>query len=301
MENLIFDIKKYSVNDGPGIRITIFLKGCPLACHWCHNPESISPQQQRTYLVSKCICCMQCIESCASNALTFTINGIEINSALCNLCGNCAEVCPTQATEMLGKHYSVDKLMQIIENEVVFFDHSEGGVTFSGGEPLMHHRFLIDLLDACGKKGIHRAVDTSGFAKTEILLEVAKHTDLFLYDIKTMDTEKHKRYTGVGNELILSNLKILAETGADINIRIPLIKGVNTDDENIEKTAAFVAALAGKKKQINLLPYHNIAVRKYEKLGETYHHNGMAAPTPSDLDAIVTCFEKYNLKAIIGG
>lgn len=298
---LIFDIKRYSINDGPGIRVTVFMKGCPLSCIWCHNPESISPKVQKMYSQSKCIGCSECVDHCPENALTLTEEGVVTNTRTCTLCGICADVCPTKAMEMTGRLESVDDIIKMIERETVFMDQSEGGVTFSGGEPLQQSKFLIQLLDACGKNGFHRTVDTSGFAKTEILLEVAKRTDHFLYDLKMMDSEKHKKFTGVPNEIILSNLKILAETGASINIRIPFIKGVNSDDKNMEETATFIAALAGDKKNVNLLPYHNIMTKKYQKLGGDYLQDDLSEPSGEDKERTVEIFKKHGISVIIGG
>lgn len=298
---IFFDIKRYSINDGPGIRVTVFLKGCPLSCIWCHNPESISPKVQKMYSHSKCIGCSDCVEHCPENALTLTNEGIITQVEACTLCGICAEVCPTKAMEMTGKLDTVENIMKMIERETVFMDQSEGGVTFSGGEPLRQSEFLIELLDACGRNGIHRTVDTSGFANTETLLEVAKRTDHFLYDLKMMNSEKHKKYTRVPNEKILSNLKILAETGASINIRIPFIKGVNSDNENMEKTAIFIAGLSGEKKIVNLLPYHNIMTKKYQKLGGDYQQDELSEPTMEDKKTALAIFEKHGIKAIIGG
>ena len=298
---LIFDIKPYAINDGPGIRITIFLKGCPLSCDWCHNPESQSAGIQKMYTDSKCIGCGECVKACEQNACKLTPNGIITDPGACILCGKCAEVCPTKATEMSGKQLTVNEILSRIEKERAFFEQSNGGVTFSGGEPLTYSDFLIELLDACGEKGIHRVVDTTGFAKSSTLLEVAKRTDHFLYDLKMMDDKKHKKYTGVSNKKILNNLQILAETGASINIRIPLIKGVNDDDENIEQTAAFVKALAGEKKNINLLPYHNIASAKYKKLGMEFNDKGMTEPSEEIQKQIILKFKAHGLSAVIGG
>jgi pyruvate formate lyase activating enzyme len=298
---LLFDIKRYSINDGPGIRLTIFLKGCSLNCAWCHNPESISPDLQKMYSKIKCIGCETCVEVCPMDAITLTSDGIITDAELCRLCGKCAEVCPSKASEMSGYNLSLEEILSIIEKERVFFDQSGGGVTFSGGEPLMHSEFLIKLLDACGEKGIHRAVDTTGFTNTKTLLEVAKRTEHFLYDLKLIDSERHKKWTCAGNEKILENLKILSETGTSISIRIPLIKGVNDDFENIEGTAKFISSLTGEKKQINLLPYHNIASKKYEKLGLVFNFENMSEPTFADKERIIFQFSKYGLKAIIGG
>ncbi len=204
---LVFDIKRYAINDGPGIRIAVFLKGCNLNCTWCHNPESISAEAERMYSSSKCIKCGTCVAACPEKAITLTPEGIITDTELCKMSGKCAEVCPTKAIEISGREISVAEIMKEIEKERPFFDQSGGGVTFSGGEPLLHHKFLIRLLEECGKRGIHRAVDTAGFVNTDIILKVAEHTDLFLYDLKMMDPEKHRKWIGVTNEKILENLK----------------------------------------------------------------------------------------------
>lgn len=298
---LIFDIKRYAINDGPGIRVCIFLKGCPLNCRWCHNPESISTKAQKLFTASKCIGCGECVKSCPPQACELTSEGIVTNDEKCNLCGKCASVCPSLATEISGQQYSIAELLEIIEKERPFFDQSGGGVTFSGGEPLSHPEFLGEILDACGKRQIHRCIDTSGLAKTETLLKVAKRSDLFLYDLKLMDSEKHAAWTGVGNELILYNLQVLAATGTPIQIRLPLIRGVNTDDMNIEATAAFIRTLPGAKKSISLLAYHNIASGKAQKLGQPHPSAGMAEPTAEELRRIIGIFNNHDLLASVGG
>jgi pyruvate formate lyase activating enzyme len=288
------------------------MKGCPLRCAWCHNPESQSPEVQKLYTASKCIGAQDCIEVCPNNALTLTSEGIVTDTQACKLCGLCAEACPSKAIEMSGKLYGVEDLMQIIERERVHIEHSNGGVTFSGGEPLIHSEFLIEMLKACGEKGLHRAVDTCGFASTETLLEVAKHTDLFLFDLKLMDPVQHKKWTGVDNRLILKNLKILAEIGANINIRIPFIKNVNTGIEEISGMAKFVSQLSLRKRglettsplqklTVNLLPYHNIASGKYKKLEMFYDSAAMDEPTAEDQKSAAEIFGKYGIEVEIGG
>ena len=298
---LLFDIKPYSINDGPGIRVTVFLKGCPLNCLWCHNPESISPHVQKMYSKNKCIGCGTCVDHCPQKSLKLTPDGIVTDFNTCDMCGVCAEVCPTRAMEMSGRPVTVEEVMKVLKREILTMDHSQGGVTISGGEPLMHAGFLIELLDACGKEGIHRAVDTSGMAKTETLLEVAKRTDLFLYDLKVMDPETHKKFTGVSNDKILDNLRILAQTGAEINIRIPLIHGVNTDEKNLYAAAQFVSALEGSPKTVSLLAYHNIAINKHNKLGQKYDFTGLSEPSKEEIDRAISIFAEHGLTATVGG
>lgn len=298
---LIFDIKRYAINDGPGIRITLFMKGCPLSCKWCHNPESQSPGVQKLYTESKCIGAQECVKMCPEDALTLTPKGIITDYQACTLCGICADVCPTKAIEMSGRPYEVEELMQIIERERVHIEQSNGGVTFSGGEPLMHPEFLIQMLDACGENKLHRTVDTCGFADTETLLEVAKRTELFLFDLKLMDEDKHKKWTGVSNKLILKNLRVLAESGANINIRVPFIRNVNADHNTVTEMAEFIAALPGKKPVVNLLPYHNIAANKYNKLGSEYNAFNMEEPTEEEQNRALTIFQEFGIEAEIGG
>lgn len=298
---LIFDIKKYAINDGPGIRLTVFFKGCNLACEWCHNPESISPKIQKMYTASKCIGAAKCIENCPNDALKMTENGIVTDYNICNFCGICVEVCPTKAFEMLGNLMPVDHLMKVIDNESAFFDQSGGGVTFSGGEPLMHADYLLQILKECGKRFYHRVVDTTAFSSLETILEVAKHTELFLIDLKVMDKKKHKRFTSVSNEKILRNITELAKTDVDIIFRIPLIKEVNASHENIEKTAQFMNSLEGDRNIINLLPYHKIAENKHKKLGTPDNFIAFSTPDEKEIEKIISIFKNYGIKASVGG
>lgn len=299
--SLIFDIKRYAINDGPGIRVVIFFKGCNLHCAWCHNPESISSKVEKMYAPAKCIKCGSCVAACPEKAITMGLDGVITNTELCTVCGKCADVCPTKAIEMSGRIMTVSEIMKIIEKERVFFDQSGGGVTFSGGEPLIHSKMLIELLDECRKRKIHTAVDTAGNVSEEIILEVAKRTDLFLYDLKMMDSNLHKKWINSGNEKILHNLKAISETGTHIIIRIPLIGGINDSKENIERTAKFISELAGNKKEVNLLPYHNIAQNKYMKLGKSDGFTKLEEPDKSVIAQAIIKFNEYGIKATVGG
>lgn len=298
---LIFDIKKYAINDGPGIRLTVFFKGCNLSCEWCHNPESMSPKVQKMYNASKCIGAVKCIEHCPNDALKLTSEGIVTDYNSCNLCGKCAAVCPTKAFELLGNNITISDLMKEIDNEAVFFDQSGGGVTFSGGEPLMHSTYLLEALKECGKRFYHRVVDTTAFSSQDVLLEVAKHTELFLIDLKMMDSKKHKEFTGVSNEKILSNIIELAKTNCEIIFRIPLMKNVNSSEINIRETADFVKSLEGNRNQINLLPYHSIAENKHVKLGNKSNFIKFESPNEKEIEAIIDTFNSYGITATVGG
>lgn len=283
--------------------MAVFFKGCPLGCLWCHNPESISHKIQKMYNRDKCIGCQECVKACPEQACSLTPEGIVTDLSLCHRgChGECAEVCPTLATEMSGREISVDEIIHLAEKERVFFEESGGGVTISGGEPLQQKEFLISLLDALGSRTIHRAVDTTGFCPSETLLEVARRTDLFLFDLKHMDSSIHKKYTGVENGQILKNIELLAKSGAEILIRIPLVGGVNDDKKNISETAQFVASLDGEKKEVNLLPYHNIASNKYTRLGVTQPADELREPEAKNVEEAIAIFTAHGLSATVGG
>jgi pyruvate formate lyase activating enzyme len=297
---IIFDIKRYAIHDGPGIRTTVFLKGCPLSCWWCHNPEGLKSVPQGLYLKERCIGCGACAEVCPWRAIAVTNQGIVTDTSICMHCGTCARVCPAEAREVAGKSETVEPIMKIIVKDIPFYDTSGGGVTISGGEPLLQVDFLLELLERCGKHDIHRAVDTTGYAEPDIIEAVAAKAELFLFDLKLMDSAKHKKYTGVSNRKILRNLERLAAMGADIIIRVPLVPGINIDDENIEQTGAYVATLPGVRR-IDLLPFHNAAGNKYRKFGLTYRTPDILPPAADQLRAVVKRLEKFGLQVAIGG
>ncbi|MCB2214608.1 glycyl-radical enzyme activating protein [Desulfofustis glycolicus] len=265
----VFAIKKYAIHDGPNIRLTIFFKGCPLRCWWCHNPEGLEKELSVIWIKDKCIGCGECLTACPTGSLKMVSTGILRDLTTCEQNRACVSVCPALAHEAIGWEASVEEIISEIEKDTPFYDESGGGVTFSGGEPLMQPEFLLELLRQCGRLDIHRVVDTSAFAKTELLLQVAEQCELFLIDLKHMDPEKHKIYTGVDNGLILENIRTLAHRGVPFRIRIPLIEGVNSDQKNLRLSSEFLAGLPCPP-GVDLLPYHNIAESKYRKMNRDY-------------------------------
>lgn len=300
LQTTIFAIKRYALHDGPNIRTTIFFKGCPLSCHWCHNPEGIDFGIKLLSLEEKCVGCGECIDLCPEDALRPTEEGIDRDTNRCNLCGACVEICPALAQEPTGWSITTEELLIKLKKDLPFFDQSGGGVTISGGEPLCQPKGLKALLLGCKTLGIHRAVDTSGYVPTATLLEIAPHVDLFLYDLKHMDSSKHEQLTGVTNETILHNLKVLSESGRDIRVRIPLMSGINDDEENIRATGIFAADCKGVL-GIDVLPYHPSAKAKYKKLNIPYQGGDFAAPEREEIARVSAILKEYISDVRIGG
>ena len=374
---IVFDIKRYAINDGPGIRTTIFLKGCPLRCVWCHNPESWRPQPELLFKAKKCIGCNTCgihphqlevirMTNDESRRMTndesrnarrsarkdaphlendefflpassesdsyssfFTLHSSlegEANDSSFVTRHSSFSTCPTLALEMCGREWTTDELLAEVEKERDIMQDSGGGVTISGGEPLLQMKNgkwkmeneeppLMNLLHELGRRGIHRAVDTTLYAPADVVRAVAAETDLFLVDLKVMDAQKHRRYTGVSNERILENIRLLAQLQKPFYIRIPLIEGINADEENIEATAAFIENLDvappsvtegladSSFVNVNLLPYHEMGRDKHARRGTTYNPEGIAMSAPSDetLERCIRQFAAHGIKASIGG
>ena len=252
---IIFDVQRNSFVDGPGIRTTVFFKGCNLRCAWCHNPESQSAKPQMMFYKDKCTGCGKCKSVC------------PYHLEQCELCGKCTLYCPVDARKVCGKEHTVDEVLKEVLKDQAFYETSGGGVTFSGGECMLQIDFLAEILKKCKEKGIHTAVDTAGHIPFESFEKILPYTDLFLYDIKIFDSQKHKQYVGVGNELILENLKKLFERKAKLWIRIPIIPDVNDSIEEIQKIKDFLKTI-GTPEKIELLPYHAMGENKYRAIGK---------------------------------
>lgn len=271
----IFDIERNSFVDGPGIRTTVFFKGCNLKCAWCHNPESQSFKPQMMFYKDKCTACGKCKEVC------------PYNLEKCDLCGKCTVYCPMDARKVCGKEYTADEVLAEVIKDKAFYENSGGGVTFSGGECMLQIDFLLEILKKCKQNGIHTAVDTAGHIPFENFEKILPYTDLFLYDLKIFDSDKHKKYVGVGNELILENLKKLLQSGAKIWIRIPVMADVNDTAEEMQKIKEFFVT-NGKPQKVELLPYHAMGENKYRAIGR----NPQIFKTP-DSDKIKTLKEIF--------
>lgn len=308
MKAIIFDIKRFAVHDGDGIRTTVFFKGCPLRCRWCHNPEGLLGRPQLSYSQEQCIACGHCVDVCPEGAHMIkaveekgkTTPGKRVHSfdrERCRACGKCTEVCSRHALRIYGKEVSLGELVPVLLEDQEFYAQTGGGVTLSGGEPLLQADFCAELLAALKTHDIHTAVDTSGSVDRAAIEKVMPYADIFLFDVKAFDEELHQRLTGKGNREILENLRYINDCGKDIEVRIPFIP--NGNDVDMEHIGAFLKDLKHILK-VKVLPYHNFYVPKYEALG---FENKLPATVPPDAHTIaeaISCLKSFGLHAVDG-
>ncbi len=297
---MLFNLQRYSVQDGPGIRTTVFLKGCPLRCAWCHNPEGISRKQEIIILENRCVACYECRRVCPVGSQEPEGGVLPARDERCRFCGKCIAACPSQARQMAGHETTVPDLLQEILRDRMFYEQSGGGVTFSGGEPLAQPEFLRAILRTCKAQDLHTAVDTCGLASTDDLLAIAPLTDLFLYDVKIMDDSRHRRFTGASNSLILQNLRALSQVHGQIWIRVPVVPGVNDSKDDLQAIAHFVSRLSGIR-QVNLLPYHRIGLAKFQRVGREAKLETTAPPSAETMAGARDIFSHAGMQTLIGG
>ncbi|MGI6679435.1 MAG: glycyl-radical enzyme activating protein [Dehalobacterium sp.] len=293
-KGLIYNIQRYSTEDGPGLRTTVFFKGCPLRCPWCSNPESIQHQPQMMFFPMTCAQCYTCMEACPNGANKKLEDGsVFVDRSICKNCGACIDVCPADARSMAGKWMTVDEVFDIIEKDSVYYANSNGGVTFGGGECTAQADFLMELIDKCYNWGYHTCVDTCGFTSWDTLEKILQKVDMVLFDLKHMDPEKHKEITGVDNKLILENAAKIKNMGIEMHLRFPMIPGYNDDEKNIKAMGRFMK-LWGLEK-IDILPYHRMGVNKYEALGQRYLLGDLPSLEKENVKDALKILESYDL------
>lgn len=299
LNSVVCEIENYAIHDGPGIRTVVFLKGCPLSCLWCSNPETQRKENELYYNLSTCILCEKCIHKCSSDALTSNGESIVINRDKCTSCDSCVAICPTSSLKLVGKTMTVEEVFEEVLKETIFYRQSGGGVTVSGGEMLMNADFTIELFRLCKENYIHTAVETTGFGSFEKLQELSNYTDIFLFDLKHYNSNTHYELTGVHNSLILENITKLCNLNKKIILRIPLIPSLNDDEDNIRHTIDI--AKTNGIREIHLLTYHTLGLDKYKKLQKDYNLPALPKHEPDYIETLKNLIENSGIKCIIGG
>jgi pyruvate formate lyase activating enzyme len=298
---VVFNIQRYSIHDGPGIRTTAFLKGCPLQCAWCQNPESQIMRPEIFFVSENCQGCGACAQVCPQGAIAVVDGLARTDRAKCIGCGKCTEVCPNEARNLMGRSQTAQEVFEELAADEIFYQRSGGGATLSGGEPLAQPEFATAVFRLCREASIHTALDTCGHAPWETMRQVLEYVDLVLYDLKHMDPERHKKYTGVSNELILEGARRIRQLGVPMLARIPLIPGFNDDAQNLLATAQFIATEMGDSIPVHLLPYHRLGETKHERMEQP--GKAIAAQPPSDeqMEEMRAVFESLGLEVHLGG
>jgi len=297
---LVTNIQGYSIHDGPGIRTVVFLKGCSLECQWCSNPECISPHPEVGFFKALCTSCGKCAEVCPDGALVYEAGKLpRIDRERCSGCGECSSVCYYKALVLYGKQMNADEVFDAVKRDKMFYDASSGGVTVSGGEALLQPQFVCDLFEKCRRVGIHTCMETSGYAAESALRQVLPYTDYVLYDLKLLNSDRHRQYIGKPNSLILSNAKIVAASGIETLFRMPLIPGINDDLQNIKETAEFLHGLGNNALRIELMPYHRLGKGKYESLDKEYRLSELLSPEPGHTELVKRKFEDSGIICLI--
>jgi pyruvate formate lyase activating enzyme len=298
---VVFNIQRFSIHDGPGIRTTVFLKGCPLHCGWCSNPESARPTPEIITRDAKCIGCGKCVEACSQQAIVFLENTRTIKWEKCNYCMKCAEVCPSGAIERTGEYMTVDRVMDVVGRDAGFYERSDGGMTLSGGEPLVQWQFALRLLREAKRRRLHTALDTTGYADWKTLDEMLDFTDLVLYDIKHPNSARHQEATGVPNERILDNLrKTVAKPGVRVWVRHAVIPQFSDSEDELEQLCKLVLTLKPPVEKISLLPYHKFGEVKYAAMGRAYPWKGTPVVPDEQVEMLKKLVESYGIKVDVG-
>lgn len=296
---IIFDIQRYSIHDGPGIRTTVFLKGCPLRCPWCANPESQRLMPEIEYVQERCLHCLHCITVCPTTAITEWNGEIQLDRSACEMCGRCWEACLEDGMKVVGRKATVEEILSIVERDRRFYERTGGGITLSGGEPAAQPGFSSALLRACKNRGLHTAIQTTGHQKWELLWPILANTDLVLLDIKILDRVQHNAIFGVPNDLILANAKRMVASGNSVIVRVPVVFGFNASIENLQGIIDFASRIGVK--EVNLMPYHRLGEPKYQRLGRRYELAGQGVLIDEDYKKLQDKLKKHDIVVSIGG
>jgi len=296
---MVFDIQRFSVHDGPGIRTTVFLKGCPLRCPWCQNPESQNMEPELFFTEALCILCGKCVKACPNRVHSIFEKRRIIQRTLCAKLGKCIEACPTEALELKGKLMTVEEIVAEVLKDEDYYDQSGGGVTLSGGEPLFQPTFSMEILKECKASRLHTAIETCGYARPSAFDRINDYVDLILYDLKHMDSRLHKAVTGVENELILSNLKKVIERKVPLLVRLTLIPGFGDTNENLVQMATFLKSL--RVDELEIIPCHTLALAKYKALGIDHSQKAYRVPSEEELRHAAMVLHRSGLRPFVAG